>query len=174
MKAQDICIGLFGTCGNSTWRDEFIERYIAESIPYFNPNKSDWKPEDAAIEAQHLVTDSIILFPILSETHGLGSLAETGFSVLQAITNLSENRYIIILIDPKLDEEVFNANPGLGKISNNTRAIITEHIKKLDLHNVCMVNSLDDMLELSLDLVAVQQDLLFIACALQKEKYKLS
>jgi hypothetical protein len=30
-------IGLFGTCGNSTWREDFIELYNNEGLEYYNP-----------------------------------------------------------------------------------------------------------------------------------------
>ena len=80
-----LCIGLFGTCGNSIWRNDFIAKYNALNINFFNPQKEGWTPEDAQIEAEHLAEDSLILFPVLSETYGLGSLVETGFSVAQAM-----------------------------------------------------------------------------------------
>ena len=58
------CIGLFGTCGNSTWRNKFMEIYDKKNIIYYNPQVDDWKPEDAVIEAERLANDQIILFPI--------------------------------------------------------------------------------------------------------------
>ena len=79
------CIGLFGTCGNSRWRDAFIEKYKELGIAFFNPQVEDWTPDCAVEEARHLAEDRIILFPVTSETYGIGSIAETGFCVLQAI-----------------------------------------------------------------------------------------
>ena len=75
-------IGLFGTCGKSTWRKPFIERFNALKIPYFNPQVENWTPECTDIEAEHLANDGVILFPITDETTATGSLAETGFSIV--------------------------------------------------------------------------------------------
>lgn len=93
-----LCIGLFGTCGKSTWRVPFMTRYTELGIPYFNPQVEDWKPEDAVIEAEHLADDDVILFPVTSETYATGSLAETGFSILNAV-RLDDRRDFIILIE---------------------------------------------------------------------------
>ena len=71
--------GLFGTCGTTTWRQEFIDAYKDFAIDYFNPQVADWNPELAVLEAQHLVHDDIIVFPVTAQTYGTGSLAETGF-----------------------------------------------------------------------------------------------
>ena len=79
------CIGLFGTCGTSTFRkDLFIPKYesigLKDGVDFFNPQVKNWSPNCAVLEAQHLAEDSIILFPITHETYGLGSLSEIGFS----------------------------------------------------------------------------------------------
>lgn len=42
------CIGLFGTCGGSIWRDKFMDKYddenlTGEPILYYNPQVEDWK-----------------------------------------------------------------------------------------------------------------------------------
>jgi len=47
---QQLCVGLFGTCGGSTWRNKFIERYNNEDIMFFNPQVEEWDPSMAAIE----------------------------------------------------------------------------------------------------------------------------
>ena len=63
------CIGLFGTCGNSTWRqDTFIPRYLElgmkDGVDFFNPQVDDWDDVMAQNEADHLATDGIIIFPV--------------------------------------------------------------------------------------------------------------
>ena len=65
-----MCIGLFGTCGGSKWRDEFMAAYEERGINFFNPQVADWTPECAEIEADHLVNDDVILFPVTNETFG--------------------------------------------------------------------------------------------------------
>lgn len=57
-------IGLFGTCGGSKWRDQFMVKYDNLKINYFNPQVDDWNATFADIEADHLVNDEIILFPV--------------------------------------------------------------------------------------------------------------
>ncbi len=151
-----LCIGLFGTCGGSEWRESFMADYDLDKIPYFNPQVDDWKPELADIEAEHLADDEIILFPITSETYATGSLAETGFSILQAI-RLDDRRDFVIMIDKDLDQELKDENPGMAKESLRARALVLQHLKKLRLSNLYVVDNLDQMLEVSLKLYTARQ-----------------
>lgn len=68
-----LAIGMFGTCGGSTWREKFIEKYEEQGMNYFNPQVENWTPECAVDEARHLAEDKIILFPVTqdAETPGL-------------------------------------------------------------------------------------------------------
>jgi len=135
-----MTIGLFGTCGHSKWRDSFMKKYDEIGIDYFNPLKDDWKPEDAAIEAEHLANDEIVLFPVLAETTGLGSLGEVGFSILQAI-KLSTSRHIVVYIDPNCTVE----DEALRKESIRMRALILAHLKKLQYPNVWVAKDMNSM-----------------------------
>jgi hypothetical protein len=152
---MNVCVGLFGTCGKSKWRDPFIKTYTdgirCANIEFFNPNVVDWKPENAVSEAKHLAEDSVILFPITSETYATGSLAETGFSILNAI-KLDDRRDFVIFVEQKLDDELMTKNPELAKESLRARALVKQHLKKLNLANLYNVDSLDDMLTLSIKL----------------------
>lgn len=150
MENNKPVIGLFGTCGNSTWRNKFMEKYNQLGIQFFNPQVPDWKPEDAEIEAGHLADDEIILFPVTSETYASGSLAEVGFSILQAI-KLDDRRDFVILIDNNLDENL-KENAVAAKESLRSRALVKEHLKKLRLCNLFLVDTLDEMLEVSIKL----------------------
>lgn len=147
-------IGLFGTCGDSKWRDSFIETYNGERcIDFYNPQIENWKPEDAKIEADHLVTDDIILFPVTDETFGFGSLAETGFSILSAIRNKNK-QFIIIYIAPKVNELLTLKEPLLAKESNRTRALVKAHLDKFENNPyVFVVDSLEQMKDISLELI---------------------
>ncbi len=147
-----MTIGLFGTCGNSQWRNKFIETYKKLNIDYFNPVKDDWKPEDAEIEAEHLANDEIILFPVTDETLGLGSLGEVGFSILQAI-KLDSNRDIVIMIDKDLNDEAKDYfDDSMVRESIKMRALIRAHLKKLNYPNVYLVDNLSNMLLITLHL----------------------
>lgn len=86
------------------------------------------------MEAEHLATDDIIPFPITGESYGTGSLSEVGFGVLSAI---------------KLNDELMK-DKERSKENLRARALVMAHLKKLNLPNVHIVGSLDDMLEVSI------------------------
>ncbi len=146
---MDLCVGLFGTCGGSRWRDDFIARYEQDGIAFFNPQVDDWKPELAEIEAHHLAYDDVVLFPITGETYGTGSLAECGFSILNAI-KLDDRRDFVIMIEDVLDPSLDNAE--LVKESLRARALVKQHLLKLQLPNLYIVDNLSMMLDVSLTL----------------------
>ena len=149
-----LVIGMFGTCGKSRWREPFVKRYQKESIEFFNPQVADWKPEDAVKEAEHLANDEVILFPVTSETYATGSLSEVGFSILQAI-RLDDRRDFVVMIEQKLNDDL--DNPIARKESLRARALVLQHLKKLRLKNVYVVSSLEEMLEISIQLFKAAQ-----------------
>lgn len=161
-----LCIGLFGTCGGSRWREDlFIPRYRERGIEFFNPQVEDWNPSLAEVEAEHLANDAIILFPVTNETYAFGSLAETGFSMLNAM-RLDDRREFVVFIaqdiaetDPKgnvLDDRLDadgKPNPNSrAKDSLRARALVRQHLIKLRLPNVYLVDSLEGMLDVSITL----------------------
>ena len=147
-----VCVGLFGTCGGSRWRDAFIERYEAagmkDGVDFFNPQVEDWDPSMAEIEAEHLAEDAVICFPITSETYSLGSLAEVGFSALNA-SGLDSRRDFIVMIEQGLDPSLME-DETLAKESTRGRALVLQHLKKLRFANIFVVTTLAEMLEVSL------------------------
>lgn len=161
-----LCVGLFGTCGGSRWREEhFIPRYDELGIRWYNPQVEDWDPSCAEAEAEHLANDAIVLFPVTDETYAFGSLAETGFSMLNAV-RLDDRREFVVyvaqeiagldprgnVLDDRLDEEG-NPNPrSRAKDSLRTRALVRQHLVKLRLPNVYVVDSLEEMFEVSVEL----------------------
>jgi hypothetical protein len=152
---DSLCVGLFGTCGGSKWREPFMKKYVRLGINFFNPQVDDWKPELAEIEAEHLANDRVILFPITSETYATGSLAESGFSILQAI-RLDDRRQFVIMIEDFLDDALME-NEVAAKESLRARALVIQHLKKLRLSNLHVVNSLDDMLKVSIQLFGAEK-----------------
>jgi len=148
---NNITIGLFGTCGQSTWREAFIKKYTRLGISFFNPQVPDgtWHAGCVAEENKHLVEDDIILFPVLSETTGQGSLAEIGFSINAALKR-NPDRYFIFLIDNECTD--VNASAEQRKESNRTRVLVKS---KLILENrknsgIFIAETLDEMFELSI------------------------
>jgi hypothetical protein len=140
-----LCIGLFGTCAGSKWReDHFIPGYDKLGIKWYNPQVDDWNPAMAEEEAEHLAEDAIVLFPVTSESYAFGSLAETGFSMLNAI-GLDDRREFVIYIAQTIDEvgpkgeklnDLHNEDGSENKASQakaslRTRALVKEHLKKL-------------------------------------------
>ena len=152
-------IGLFGTCGTSSWRDEFIKSYTAKNISFFNPQVPDgtWTPGCIKEENDHLMNDDIILFPVTSETTGQGSLAEIGFSISAALRR-NPDRYFIFMIDdvckdPQASESAIND-------SIRSRKLVKSKLQEIVNSNsgVYLVESLDKMLELSLQLYNIVYD----------------
>lgn len=159
---------MFGTCGSSTFRkDLFIPAYEKEGISYFNPMVDDWDPSLAEIEAEHLNTDQIVLFPILAESPGLGSLSEIGFSIAQAM-KYDDRRDFVILIDKDVSEDLKNADPIRAKDSITMRALTRAHLQKTAMPNVYMVDTLEEMLAISMALHAALEIVLPY-----REKYNL-
>ena len=143
-KQGVITIGMFGTCGGSQWRQPFIKECVKKKIEFFNPQVPDWKDEYAAIEADHLVSDEIILFPITNETYAEGSLAETGYSIASAL-RANKERMFILYIDPTVNEQLTVADPERAKASKRARALCLAHLKKIQCPNVYLVNSMEEM-----------------------------
>ena len=87
MSELKCAIGLFGTAGQSRWRDPVMTRLEQEGIPYFNPIVDEWTPECAPLEAENLATDKVLLFVVTGEEESFGSLAETGWAALSGMQN---------------------------------------------------------------------------------------
>lgn len=64
---------LGGTCANSTWREDLIERL---RIDYFNPVVADWTPECQAEELRQRETCDFVLYVITPRMEGVYSIAE--------------------------------------------------------------------------------------------------
>ena len=154
-----LVIGMFGTCGTSTFRkDILIPAYEKLGIEYFNPQVDDWKPELADIEAEHLASDQIVLFPVLGETYGTGSLAETGFSIAQAM-KFNSSRDFIFLIEKELTPELMK-NEVATKESIRARALVLAHLKQIDLPNAYIVDTIEEMAALSIVLYTNQKTII--------------
>lgn len=154
MRPKHIpCIGLFGTCGVSRWREPFIQRYDELSIPYFNPQVATgtWHPGLVAEENRHFHQDSLILFPVTAETTGQGSLAEIGFSVANALRQ-AQDRFFLFLVEEDCHDT--SADDTSRADSVRSRALVKS--KLLDAAgrypNILLVDSRSDMLDLSVSL----------------------
>lgn len=144
-------VGLFGSCGDSQWRDEFIKMFKGLGIQWFNPNKENWSMEDAKSEEMHLLADDIVCFPVLGETFGSASLAESSLSIMRAVLDRKTNKFTIILIEDIADS-LEEANPQAFKESRAARAIIKRHLQHVAHDRVFIVETLGDMLEVVVSL----------------------
>lgn len=145
------CIGLFGTCGRSKWREPFIKAYTAAGIQFFNPVVPDWNPNCAEIEKVHLYHDQIVLFPVTRETYSSGSLAEMGFSIAQAM-RFDDRRDFVFFIENCLEKDLMASNPDQAKDSLRMRALVLAHLSMIPLPNVYFAPNLSTMLNISLTL----------------------
>lgn len=149
-------VGLFGTCGGSRWRDQFISVFEARGILYFNPMvpEGTWHPGLKDDENRHLCEDEIILFPVTSDTLGNGSLGEVGFSIASAL-RLNKNRFFVFLIDPVCINEQFT--DAERKDNARARILIRSKLETMAaaVPGVYLVESLDQMLELTLSLYPI-------------------
>jgi hypothetical protein len=156
MLTKDCCVGLFGTCGKSTWRKPLIAELENNGIGYFNPQVDGWTPEFAQEEAHHLINDDIVLFPVTGETYGTGSLAEVGFSINTALKSINEDRFrfLIVMIDHSLDAELM-VDAVAAKESIRSRALVMAHLSKINHPNVFVAESFNHMTLLAVELAGV-------------------
>jgi hypothetical protein len=145
-------IGLFGTCGDSTFRQElFIPIYDRLSMPYFNPQVDDWRPEFADIESDHLAHDVVQCWPVLGSTYGAGSLAEQGYAIASSLRTLSPlPKFVIPMIEMDLSGNL--TDQVARRESERARKLAATHLSNNASPNVYLVSSLDEMLETSISL----------------------
>ncbi len=147
------CIGLFGTCDGVAWRDKFVAEYTAAGVIFFNPDAgADWHPGMIDNENKHLQEDNIILFPVLAQSLGLGSLGEIGFSVLNSFRSVmnGSNQYLIVLIDDDCTDERKSEAERINSVK--ARKLVKSKMMKVKHPNVFVVDTLEDMLTLSIQL----------------------
>lgn len=141
------CVGLFGTCDNNRWRDNFMAKYDELGIKYFNPMVDNWHPGLVPLEAKHLAEDEVICFPILGWSYGVGSLAELGFGPLRAMRQ-NINRSFVFIIETELHERL--TDPDRCKESLRARKLLLGHLKEVNAPNIYVVKTLEDMLNTSI------------------------
>lgn len=169
MSDKTLTVGLFGTCGNSTWRQPIIELLNQHNIPFFNPQvgPGEWHPGMVAEENAHLREDGIVVFPVTWETTGQGSLAEVGFSIMQAVR--SNPSYLIVMIDDECRD------PGASEAqimeSNRTRKLVKSKVADLAAQpysRVLLVETMEEIPALILSTHAILRRM----AALEKDREK--
>lgn len=160
---KQITIGLFGTCDNVPWREEqFIPVYEEKGIVYYNPVLENWSEllelsrqgkcaNPTEEENYYLNNAEIILFPVLKESLGMGSLAEMGFSVQRVIRNImnGKQQFLIALIDDKCED--MRKTDAERKDSDKNRALVkSKLIENVSYPVITMVNTLGEMRDMSM------------------------
>jgi hypothetical protein len=159
---EKITIGLFGTCDNIPWREPFIKRYNELGIKYFNPVIDNWSelleksrkglcPNPTVTENYYLNNAEVILFPVLKDSLGQGSLAEMGFSIMRVARNIlsGNSQFLIALIDDDCTDE--RKTEIERKDSVRSRALVkSKLIENVVYPNIILVDTLAEMLDYSL------------------------
>jgi len=160
---KEITVGLFGTCDNITWREEqFIPMYKERGIKYYNPVLENWSEllelsrqgkcaNPTEEENYYLNNAEIILFPVLKESLGQGSLAEMGFSAQRVIRNImnGKQQFLITLIDDKCEDMRKTADER--RDSDKNRALVkSKLIEQVSWPVITLVETLDQMLAMSI------------------------
>lgn len=120
-------VGLFGTCGDSRWREEIAQPILEQaSVEYFNPVVKDWNEEARLREVDHAANDKVILLVITGETSAIGSLAESGWLALNA--RVRGQKLVAVLQNWFAPDD---ANPQDVKQNNKARDLVRKYIKAL-------------------------------------------
>ena len=149
---KTVTIGLFGTCDNSKWRLPFIEQYKQRSIAYFNPDAGDnWHPGMIKQENYYLNNAEIILFPILAESLGSGSLGEIGFSVNVILKNImkGKNQTLIVMIDDDCTDTRKSEDERNRSIKDR-KLVKSKLIENIQFPSINVVESLKDLFQMSI------------------------
>ena len=170
---------LGGTCDGVMWRTPFETQLTDMNVSFFNPMVPNWEPWMVEEENRCMRESPIVLFPVLSASLGLGSLAEIGFCILSVLRDIQagKNRELIVLIDPEVDEDVtlkdkltkerIPAGPNLVNESNRMRALVRSKVLAESWRQgVHLVDSLDEAQKVlerlvgarHLDILPIQSD----------------
>ena len=128
LKMKKLKVALFGTCNNSTWREELIPLL---KVDYFNPVVLDWKPEDAENEIKQREICDFILYVITPKMTGVFAIAELTKDAI-----LIPEKTIICFLETDGDNEFDKAqlksiNATKKLIEDNTEAICFNTLKEI-------------------------------------------
>lgn len=155
-STQNVVVGLFGTCGNSTWRKDVIKILDENEVYYFNPQKDDWKDEYAKIEAEHLANDEVILLPITKDTYGSASLAEVGLSIKEISDS---GRKVVLYIEPDLLENLNDDKARSESLVARTMLITRLPEIAKNMPNVHIVGNLDELSQKAIELAKEEKNI---------------
>lgn len=164
-------VGLFGTCNESPWRKELMEKVNNDTLVFFDPTDIDeWNDEAIEREEQKKKTCPYLIYVITPEMKGMYSIVEMTYSFLlpnQVLVKvpklkkgyLSKNQIVIICIlkeynGYKFDEsqqKSVDATIKLLKDSQGTyvfnKTVFNEETESVNSTNY-IVDSLDEIAKL--------------------------
>ena len=154
LDRSKVTIGLFGTCDNIRWRDSFMQRYDVAGIQYFNPMVDDWHPGLVAEENHFLANSEVILFPVLKDSLGSGSLGEIGFSVKNVLRRIAngENQCLIALIDDDCAPVAEASEAQITRSIKDRKLVKSKLMDSVAYPNIIMVKTLEEMFTVSMDM----------------------
>ena len=128
MKKVTVFLG--GTCADSTWREELIDKLDLERIEVFNPVVPNWTQECQARELFHRENDDICLYVITPEGMGFYSFIE----VVDDSNKRPERTILCVLTDVK--GKTFEGH--VGKCVRKTMELVAQN-------GVIVFDNLDDL-----------------------------
>lgn len=142
-------VGLFGTCGNSKWREEVVIPTLDKAgVAYFNPVVSDWNEEAQKNEVKNAAEDRVIIMAITGETTAIASMAELGWQVYLAH---GVGQKVVVFIED-MPNDVLASDTGTSLRINKVRALIRKYAEKA-VGDVFLVSSLQEAADKAVELM---------------------
>ena len=150
-------VGLFGPREDISWQDAFIECLSnLEGVEYFDPLRHEalWVGEDMSKQTNtfHRAKDDVIVFPVTAKTYGFSSLAEIGFEVVHMLQAHDQQKLRSLVVFIEQDADATLPDPAARQESLRIRKLVLERLLRLNLPNVYVVDSLEDMLDVTVRL----------------------
>lgn len=113
-------IFLGGTCADTTWRDELIERLKNYRVEWFNPVVEDWTPECQANEEDEKNNKcNVHLYVITPEMQGVYSIAEIINSCWQAQLYGTKVNHVVFCVMGYWNEKQIRSFDATLKLCQN-------------------------------------------------------
>lgn len=145
---MNCCVGLFGTCGDSRWREDIAIPILEQrQKTYFNPVVPNWTEEAMKNEVDHAANDKVVMLVITGETTGIASMAESGWIALQVHMG---NRDLVMVIEDC--PETISDHVAINK----TRKLLRNYIQKEDSPCIHIRNSVAEAAELAANLMEIE------------------
>lgn len=136
---KPVAVALFGTCGESRWREPFVDYCEKSGLDFFNPQlkPGQWKPDAAQhyvqAELHYFEKAPLVVFAITDETLSSISLMEVGFSLYHLLVNKAAHKKQELFVF--VDDSCNAANTGTQALNESIK---TRKMLKKKLKDVCL------------------------------------